>query len=246
MGHFSDHPIMNKFIDHTDTPTNTQVLTFNSTKDQWDSQAVSGGIAAVVDDTSPQLGGNLDCNAFDIELDALTFISFDGATQSQTLSGVATGIDMILPDNDEFTINIVSNDEYVFDKSQLDMKNNQLTMGSGTILWTGSNDNFIKFQSNDLRLSTASGGTIEFKAGSTDKMILSATVLTFSDAVDIAFNTTTGTKIGTGATQKLSFWAATPVVQPGHIADATDAASAITQLNLLLADMAEIGLQAAS
>jgi hypothetical protein len=41
-----------------------------------------------------------------------------------------------------------------------------------------------------------------------------AGLLTFADAVDMAFNTTTGTKIGTAATQKLGFWNATPVVQP--------------------------------
>ena len=39
-------------------------------------------------------------------------------------------------------------------------------------------------------------------------------LLTFADAVDMAFNTTTGTKIGTSATQKVGFWNATPVVQP--------------------------------
>jgi Zn-dependent metalloprotease len=34
------------------------------------------------------------------------------------------------------------------------------------------------------------------------------------DNANIAFNTTTGTKIGTATTQKLSFWNATPIVQP--------------------------------
>lgn len=38
--------------------------------------------------------------------------------------------------------------------------------------------------------------------------------LTFVDAGNIAFNTTTGTKIGTATTQKLGFWNKTPIVQP--------------------------------
>jgi len=38
--------------------------------------------------------------------------------------------------------------------------------------------------------------------------------ITLGDAQNIAFNTTTGTKIGTATTQKLSFWNATPIVQP--------------------------------
>jgi len=36
---------------------------------------------------------------------------------------------------------------------------------------------------------------------------------TLADGVDLILNATTGTKIGTGATQKLGFWNATPVVQ---------------------------------
>ena len=74
--------------------------------------------------------------------------------------------------------------------------------------------------------------------------------ITMADAKDINLNTTTGTVIGSGATQKLAFWAATPVVQPGHIADPTGGATVDTecraQLALVLADLAELGLQAAS
>jgi hypothetical protein len=64
--------------------------------------------------------------------------------------------------------------------------------------------------------------------------------------VDIIVGTATGTKLGTSTTQKLGFWNATPIVQPTHIADATDAASVITQLNALLAQLATMGLQAAA
>jgi len=60
--------------------------------------------------------------------------------------------------------------------------------------------------------------------------------------VNIAAGTTTGTKIGTATTQKLGFYNATPVAQPAAVADATDAASVITQLNLLLARMRTLGL----
>lgn len=38
--------------------------------------------------------------------------------------------------------------------------------------------------------------------------------ITLGDAQNIAFNTTTGTKIGAATTQKLSFWNATPIIQP--------------------------------
>ena len=65
-------------------------------------------------------------------------------------------------------------------------------------------------------------------------------------AGDLITDTTTGTKIATGTTQKIGFWNVTPVVQQSHIADATDAASVILRLNDLLAQMATLGLQAAS
>jgi hypothetical protein len=59
---------------------------------------------------------------------------------------------------------------------------------------------------------------------------------------NIVTDTTTGTKIGTATTQKIGFFNATPVVQQAAVADATDAATAITQLNDLLAAMRTLGL----
>ncbi len=63
-----------------------------------------------------------------------------------------------------------------------------------------------------------------------------------ADAGDITVGTTTGTKIGTATTQKLGFFNKTPVVQPTAVADATDAASVITQLNALLSRLRDLGL----
>ena len=72
------------------------------------------------------------------------------------------------------------------------------------------------------------------------------TSLIMADSANIVINTGTGTKIGTGVTQKIGFWNVAPVVQQAHIADATDAADVILRLNDLLAQMATLGLQAAS
>lgn len=44
--------------------------------------------------------------------------------------------------------------------------------------------------------------------------------LTMGDAKNVILNTTTGTKIGTAATQKLGFWNATPIVQPSGASQA--------------------------
>jgi ribosomal protein L24E len=69
-----------------------------------------------------------------------------------------------------------------------------------------------------------------------------SSLLHLADAGNITVGTTTGTKIGTATTQKLGFYNATPVAQPTAVADATDAATAISQLNALLAHMRTLGL----
>ncbi len=50
--------------------------------------------------------------------------------------------------------------------------------------------------------------------------------VTHADAADLVLGTTTGTKIGTGVTQKLGFWNAAPVVQPAGATQAAPAAYA--------------------
>jgi hypothetical protein len=98
-----------------------------------------------------------------------------------------------------------------------------------------------------LRVEPANGNVGIGTTSPTAKLHVVGTVLvggtlTFSDANNIAVGTTTGTKIGTATTQKLGFFNATPVVQQAAVADATDAATAITQLNDLLAAMRTLGL----
>lgn len=75
-----------------------------------------------------------------------------------------------------------------------------------------------------------------------NRIEFNTSLMTFNDAYDIAVGTTTGTKIGTSTSQKLGFFNKTPVVQPTAVADATDAASVITQLNALLSRMRDLGL----
>jgi hypothetical protein len=63
--------------------------------------------------------------------------------------------------------------------------------------------------------SFTASGTLAVTGASTLTGLLTANGgITLGDAQNIAFNTTTGTKIGAATTQKLSFWNATPIVQP--------------------------------
>jgi len=110
---------------------------------------------------------------------------------------------------------------------------------------TGS-DRTIYGTADDMVLNMPTGDGFSLSINNSEEYNFDATLFTIGEANNIVLGTTTGTKIGTGTTQKIGFWNVTPVVQPSHIVDATDAASVITQLNLLLADMATLGLQAAS
>jgi hypothetical protein len=59
------------------------------------------------------------------------------------------------------------------------------------------------------------GTTLAVTGASTLTGLLTANGgITLGDAQNIAFNTTTGTKIGAATTQKIGFWNSTPIVQP--------------------------------
>ena len=53
-----------------------------------------------------------------------------------------------------------------------------------------------------------------------------------------------GTRLGQAATSLVGFYGATPVDQPALVADATDAATAITSLNSVIDRLQELGLMA--
>ena len=58
------------------------------------------------------------------------------------------------------------------------------------------------------------GTQVSLIANSIAVLAASSTIITVANGVNFAFNTGTGTKLGTATTQKLSFWNATPIVQP--------------------------------
>lgn len=82
---------------------------------------------------------------------------------------------------------------------------------------------------------TATGGGRQFyqdSTGATQIDLVVGTGITLGNSHNLILGTTTGTKIGTAAAQKLGFWNAAPVVQPtGMPAAATDLASVIALAN---------------
>lgn len=67
--------------------------------------------------------------------------------------------------------------------------------------------------SNYYKTTVGSTGLVTFDAVGTGAGFAFSDAITLSD-VNVILGTTTGTKIGTGTTQKLGFWNATPIVQP--------------------------------
>jgi hypothetical protein len=112
---------------------------------------------------------------------------------------------------------------------------------------------FMRWSSNVLQIGTENLGTgtakpLELRTDNTARLTIgSAGTVTLNttlaaDAQNISTDITTGTKIGTSTSQKIGFFDKTPVVQPTAVADATDAATVITQLNALLSRMRDLGL----
>ena len=58
------------------------------------------------------------------------------------------------------------------------------------------------------------GTQVSLIANSIAVLAASSTIITVANGVNFAFNTGTGTKLGTATTQKLAFWNKTPIVQP--------------------------------
>ena len=156
--------------------------------------------------------------------------------------------------------------EYDFTATLFDLggttKNINVNFGAD-LRWGGATDVRILGTGTGFEFHVGASDTYDFDINSVAQLRLNGTSvdvfgnnivgvgdLTLNDASDIIVNTTTGTKIATATSQKLGFWNTTPVIQPTHIADPTGGATidseARTAINSILAQLAAIGLQAAS
>jgi len=70
-------------------------------------------------------------------------------------------------------------------------------------------------------INAASGQTISVRINNTQVYSVAGTAQTFAEAYNLATGTTTGSKIGTGTTQKIGFWNATPIAQPSSTGETT-------------------------
>jgi hypothetical protein len=109
-----------------------------------------------------------------------------------------------------------------------------LTAGTGS-LFTDSGNLLIGPIAASVATIFVTGGT----AAANERMRIDSSGITIADAHNIVVNTSTGTKIGTGTTQKIGFWNATPIAQKtgygtptGNVNQGSFAAGSITLPNL--------------
>ncbi|MBI4330426.1 MAG: hypothetical protein HY673_03990 [Chloroflexi bacterium] len=112
-------------------------------------------------------------------------------------------------------------------------------------------DKKIQFRDTGLYINSGADGklTISSDGAGADDITLAGTVtvsdnITMADGKNIITNATTGTKIGTAASQKIGFWNADPVIQQAHIANTSgDDATAV---NAILVVLETLGFTATS
>lgn len=66
------------------------------------------------------------------------------------------------------------------------------------------------------------------------------------DYEQVTYNSPAGAQIGSSATEKVGMYGATPVVQGASVPNATDAATAISSLNLVITRLETLGILAAN
>ena len=126
--------------------------------------------------------------------------------------------------------------------------------GPDTVRYQGlafrTNFNLIPSLASENTRFTFEPAAAYFTYANITKYAFESSLFSLADAVNIATNATTGTKICTATTQKIAFWNAAPVTQPAHIADPSGGvvidAEARTAINSILAWQATLGLTAAA
>ena len=91
---------------------------------------------------------------------------------------------------------------------------------NGDVTGPDTNTTVSRLQGQTLTIGTpTTGDLIEWDGSAFVNTATLHGTLTLDDAVNLVVGTATGTQIGTGATQKLAFFGATPIVRPGATTD---------------------------
>ena len=95
-----------------------------------------------------------------------------------------------------------------------DIAGASMTIAGGRGTGAGTGASVILSTTTTLATGTTAQTLVARLTLSQGAVTTDAATLTFADALNMVFNTTTGTKHGTATSQKQSFWNATPIIQP--------------------------------
>ena len=144
----------------------------------------------------------------------------------------ASGAHFVMPGNGtyQFTPNAGGTAITAFQKDSSD----QLLLGIGmvSVIFRIGSTSIGKYTGTGFAFGRNVNPTdiVEVHTGSAKLLGFTTTAQTFVDAYNVVFGTSTGTKIGTGTTQKLAFHNSTPVIQRSGAAQAAVATTGSTTL----------------
>lgn len=162
-------------------------------------------------------------------------------------TGTDTNISLTLTAKGTGTVKSASHFQLAASKNILDSNGNELIKQSATTDAVNEVTVANAATGNNPTLSATGGDTnigLTFTPKGTGSILLNGPI-SITEAKDIVLGTTTGTKIGTAANQKIGFFNATPVVQRTHIADAAGGTE-IATINAILVALETLGLVASA
>lgn len=167
---------------------------------------------------------------------AADILALNVNTSNNTVLNAATGQSVQLAVNSTAVLTTTST--LVSSTQPIATGTNPATSGQGRF----SNDGFLTWRnaantgnipafwvgaSNHTFVNAGAGQNILFTLDLATQLTVSSGLLTFGDAVHMAFNTGTGTRIGTSTSQKMGFWGVVPVVQPSSTGETAGMTSVI-------------------
>lgn len=148
-------------------------------------------------------------------INGVTFLNTTGVTTAgnREIAPTYGGLYANVPTGTEFRIQVNASSHYRFSGSNFSIENNMyLKFVSTAATVTGSEKSLVP-TSAGMVLNTPSSSSVALAVNATAVATFAAGSVTLADATNIVVHTTTGTKFGTGAGQKIGFWNAPPVAQ---------------------------------
>lgn len=167
------------------------------------SGAATNNYALYTNNGTVRFGGNVTCDSGTILSSQTTMNVFNTVSTTVNFAGAATTLSMGAGAASTATLSFTSG----------------INLNTGTI---ASNQTTVALLNSGVTtVNFAGGASAALNIGNASATATFAGGITIADAKNIVFNTTTGTKIGTATTQKLSFYNSTPVVQPSTTGETT-------------------------